>query len=111
KFQAADAQALLNDPWWGQSFVGSGPYRLDRWEPGSSIAASGFANFVDGPPKINQLRLVFLTDPNAAVAALRSGDVHLVGEDSIGFEQGNLLRKEWEPSGQGSVLLTPNKTR
>ncbi len=111
KFQAGDVQGFLNDPWWTQSFVGAGPYRLDRWEPGAFISATAFPGWIEGPAKIPQLRIVFMGDPNTAVAGLQSGDAHLIGEESIGFEQGNLLRKEWEASGQGVVMLTPNKTR
>lgn len=111
RFNRGDVQSFLNDPWWTNDFVGSGPYQLERWEPGSFIQGSGFAGFVDGPPKINQIKMVFFGDPNTAVASLLAGDTHLIGEGSIGFEQGNLLKKQWEVAGAGVVLLTPNKTR
>lgn len=111
KFRASDAQAFLNDPYWTTGFVGSGPYRLDRWEPGSFIQGSGFSSFVEGAPRIDQLKLVFLGDPNAAVANLLSGEIHLAAEDSIGFEQAAVLRNQWESTQRGVVLLTPNKSR
>jgi peptide/nickel transport system substrate-binding protein len=111
KFRAGDVQAFLNDPYWTSQFVGSGPYRLDRWEPGSFIQASSFSGFVEGPPKIDQIRLVFVGDPNAAVANLLAGEIHLAAEDSIGFEQAAVLKQQWDAAGGGVVVLTPNKAR
>jgi len=111
KYRAGDVQAFLNDPYWTSQFVGSGPYRLDRWEPGAFIQASAFDGFVEGRPAIGQLKLVFLPDPSAAVASLLSGEVHVAAEDAIGFEQGAVLKKQWESTGAGTVILTPNKSR
>lgn len=111
KYRAGDVQAFLNDPYWTTQFVGSGPYRLDRWEPGAFIQASAFDSFIEGRPQIEQLKLVFLPDPSAAVASLLAGDVHVAAEDAIGFEQGSVLKKQWESRGAGVVLLTPNKSR
>jgi peptide/nickel transport system substrate-binding protein len=111
KFRAGDAQAFVNDAYWTTQFVGAGPYRVDHWEPGAFIQGSGFAGFVEGAPRIPQVRLVFLGDPNAAVANLLGGEVHLVAEEAIGFEQASVLKKAWETSGAGVVLLTPNKGR
>ena len=34
------AQALINNPYWTTGYVGLGPYRLDRWEPGAFLEAS-----------------------------------------------------------------------
>lgn len=111
KFRAGDVQAFTNDAYWTTQFVGAGPYRVDRWEPGAFIQGSAFTRFVEGTPRIGQVRLVFLSDPNAAVANLLAGQVHLVAEDAIGFEQAIVLKKQWETSGAGMVLLTPNKAR
>jgi peptide/nickel transport system substrate-binding protein len=111
KFRAGDAQAFVNDAYWTTQFVGAGPYRVDHWEPGAYIQGSGFAGFVEGAPRIPLVRLVFLGDPNAAVANLLGGEVHLVAEEAIGFEQASVLKKAWETTGAGIVLLTPNKGR
>lgn len=111
KFRAGDVQAFTNDAYWTTQFVGAGPYKVDRWEPGAFIAGSAYAGFVEGAPRIQQIRLVFLGDPNAAVANLLAGEIHIAAEDAIGFDQGIVLKKQWEASGAGMVLLTPNKAR
>ncbi len=111
KFRAGDVQAFLNDPYWTSQFVGSGPYRLERWEPGAFILARAFDRFVEGKPQIEQIKLVFLGDPSAVVASLLAGDVHVAGDEAIGYEQGAVLKKQWESRGAGVVILTPNKSR
>jgi ABC-type transport system substrate-binding protein len=111
KYRAGDLQAFLADPYWSTAFVGSGAYRLDRWERGAFIEASAFDGFVEGRPQIGRLKWIFLNDENAAVASLLSGDVHVAASESISLEQGSLLRKQWEGSGAGEVILAPNKSR
>ncbi|MEA2640584.1 MAG: peptide/nickel transport system substrate-binding protein, partial [Chloroflexota bacterium] len=84
---------------------------IDRWEPGAFIQASAFDNYVAGRPSIAQLKLVFLADPNAAVAALLAGDVDAAVDSAISFEQGAVLSKQWASSGAGEVVLTQSQAR
>src|SRR4030095_10746083 len=63
--------------YWTTEFVGLGPYRLDRWEPGAFIEGSAFAGYVHGKPRIERLQMVWVPDPNAAVANLLADSVHL----------------------------------
>src|SRR5205823_5353562 len=53
----------------------------------------------------------FMGDPSAVVASLLAGDVHVAGDEAIGFEQGVVLKQEWASRGDGVVILTPNKSR
>src|SRR5205823_5205591 len=32
-----DKEAFINGPHWREQFVGSGPYRLERWDPGNEM--------------------------------------------------------------------------
>src|SRR5581483_8299012 len=84
---------------------------LDRWEPGSFVLASAFDNFVEGRPRISQIKLVFSSDVSAALASMLAGEFHLVADQAISFQQGMILKQQWDTSGAGTVLLTPNKTR
>src|SRR5262249_15315872 len=64
------ADAWLTMPFWTRDYVGSGAFKLDRWEPGTAIEASAFDGYVFGRPKIDRLRVVFMQDPNAVAANL-----------------------------------------
>src|SRR5205814_6963923 len=50
--------------YWTTEFVSTGPFKLDRWEPGAFIEASGFDAHALGRPKIDRLRLIFMNDAN-----------------------------------------------
>jgi len=94
-FQTANADTFSANPFWTQQFVGAGPFRLDGWAPGASIEASAFDRHVLGKPKIGRVRITFISDPNTALANLLAGEVHFAADDSIRFEQGLTLQKDW----------------
>jgi peptide/nickel transport system substrate-binding protein len=109
-FQEADPDAFMAHPFWTGEYVGAGPFRMEKWEPGASIEGVAFDRHVLGTAKISRVRLVFLGDPNATVANMLAGEVHFSADDSIRFQQGVTLRQQWGSSG-GSVLVKPNLWR
>jgi peptide/nickel transport system substrate-binding protein len=109
--QSATPEAFEAHPYWTQQFVGAGPFKLDRWEPGAFIEGSAFDRHVLGVPKIARLKMIFLPDPNTALANLLSGEVHFSADDSIRFEQGLTLQREWASRNGGSVLVKPSLWR
>jgi peptide/nickel transport system substrate-binding protein len=81
-------------PFWTTEYVGLGPWKLDRREPGSFFEGSAFDRFVFGRPKIDRIRVQYQIDPNIVVATMLAGDGHLTdsallhGEDGVTLEQG-----------------------
>jgi peptide/nickel transport system substrate-binding protein len=56
--------------------VGTGPYKLEAWNKGSSVVLSKWEGFRNpGAIKIRRATFRFITDPAAQVAALLAGDV------------------------------------
>ena len=56
--------------------IGTGPYKLGEWVRGDRIALVKNGDYhVKGLPKIDRVTYRFITDPNAALAALKAGDV------------------------------------
>src|SRR5262249_2032022 len=55
-----------------------GPYRPPTLSVGQELNAEAFAEHWDGPPPLGKLSVRLVTDANARVLALRSGDVDLV---------------------------------
>ena len=105
------SESFINHPFWNKEYVGLGPYRLERWEPGAFIEGVAFDKHVWGRPRVERLTVRFIPDENAALANLLSGSVHLVSDRSIRFEQGTVLRREWAANNGGVVLLTPTMGR
>jgi peptide/nickel transport system substrate-binding protein len=98
-------------PFWTREYVGVGPYRLNRWEPGAFIEATAYEGHVLGRPKIERIRITFIADPNVALANLLAGDVHLAADTSIRFQQGLILQRDWVPQQQGAVVVKPDLWR
>jgi len=56
--------------------VGTGPFRFGEWVRGDRIQLVRNADYhVKGLPKVERVTFRFIADPNAALAALKAGDV------------------------------------
>src|SRR5581483_8705191 len=110
-FQPDQTEAFANDSFWTQDYVGIGPYRLARWEPGAYIEGEAFAGHVLGKPKIDKIRLDFSSDSRAVLARILSGDVQMTDGTSIGFPEVSVLQQEWIPQGKGNVIVHQNQWR
>ncbi len=106
-FQQLDPQAFAGLPFWTTEYVGLGPYRIERWEPGSFIEGVAFDRHALGRPKIDRMRVVFIGDPNTALANLLSGEAHYVSESIFYTEEGLTLEQQWGPTNGGTVLYSP----
>jgi peptide/nickel transport system substrate-binding protein len=103
---SAARETLMNHPYWSTGFVGAGPYRLDRWTPGTEIAGSAFAGHALGRPQIDRMVIRFMGDENAIAANILAEEVQYVGSYSLGFEYAAVLQREWGTSHRGIVPFT-----
>ncbi|HXU87968.1 MAG TPA: ABC transporter substrate-binding protein [Methylomirabilota bacterium] len=56
--------------------IGTGPFTVADWVRGDRIVLKRFPDYhVKGLPKLDQVTYRFIPDPNAALAALKSGDI------------------------------------
>jgi len=55
--------------------LGGGPFRLETYEPGRSVALLRHDGHVPEPASLERIRMVVLRDPAVAATALRAGDV------------------------------------
>jgi len=109
-FEELDPVAFSGLPFWGGEYVGLGAFRMERWEPGSFIEARAFDNYVLGKPKIERLRMVFIPDPNTALANVLANEVHYVGEYVFSDEHAATLEQQWGNMG-GTILYAPTALR
>jgi peptide/nickel transport system substrate-binding protein len=100
--------AFMADPFWTSGYVGAGPYRLDRWDPGVQLEGTAFAGHVRGVPKINKLVVRIFLDENQILATvLTGGQIDYACCNTLRFQQFVTLKREWEPSGQGKAVAIP----
>jgi peptide/nickel transport system substrate-binding protein len=110
-FERGDPDGFANRPYWTSEYVHLGAYRVVRWEPGAFIEAAAFAQHALGAPKIERLKILWAPDPNVAVANLMAGEVHFAVDQSVSFDGALLLKRAWETSKAGDILLTPASVR
>jgi peptide/nickel transport system substrate-binding protein len=82
-------------PYWTQSFVGTGPFRLKEWVAGSHIVLQANPSYLLGRPKIDELEVKFVPDMNVLFASLLAGTVELTLGRGLALEQAAQLRGQW----------------
>src|SRR5262249_40241829 len=110
-FREQDPLAFPALAFWTTEYVGLGPYRVESWDPGSSIGGVAFDGFVFGRPKIDRIRVVFIADPQTALSNLLAGEVHYVGTLIFTATEGETLEQRWAQSRAGRVLYSPTGFR
>jgi ABC-type transport system substrate-binding protein len=82
-----------------------GPYRLVSWEKGQRMVFEPNPHYYKGEPKIKNVIIQFFSDTNAAVAQLLTGDVDVVGTESLGA--GAELERVFRAGNEGKIQFFP----
>lgn len=98
------ADRFLAAPYWSDEFVGAGPYRLHEFVRDSHIVLDAFDRYVLGRPKIDQIEVRFVPDPNTLTANVLAGQIDLTLGTAVSVEQGWQIRQRW---GDGQMLVAP----
>lgn len=78
---AAEWQTLpeiIEDP------LSSGPYVLESWEKGQSMTFTANPNYYKGEPAVKTVVIKFIADTQQAVAQLLTGEVDVLGSETLG---------------------------
>jgi peptide/nickel transport system substrate-binding protein len=111
-YESSSAEAFMADAFWSSpDYVGTGPYRLMRWDAGTQLVFQAFDQYVLGRPKIDEVIFRIIGDPNTVVANLLSGETHVAVNIALGQQAGATVRDQWAASGEGTVLAVPTRFR
>ncbi len=103
-FRQDSPDAVAGHPFWTTEYLGLGPYRIERWEPGAQIDAVAFPGHVLGAPRIDRIVIRFVSDENTALTNLLAESVHMVADRAIRDEHAQILNREWSANKKGVVL-------
>jgi len=92
---SANKGEFLQHPHWAEQFVGTGPFRVTRWIPGSSVRLQAFDQYVLGRPNIDEIEVRFIPDPAAMLAGVRAGEVQFVMGWGVSAEEAAQMRDQW----------------
>jgi peptide/nickel transport system substrate-binding protein len=90
-----DKTTFTENPYFNVGFVGAGPYRLQEFVGGSHLLLRAYDDYVLGRPKIDEIEVKFIPDPNVLVANVLAGSVELSLGRGISLEQAAQVRDTW----------------
>ncbi|MBI4212944.1 MAG: hypothetical protein HY534_01425, partial [Chloroflexi bacterium] len=86
-------------------FVGAGPFKLMRWEPGSHLEFERFEGYYRGPAKISSVTIRIIPDANTMAANILAEAVDVVLPAGIDVETAMEIRQRWQQQGTGHQVL------
>src|SRR5438093_2719086 len=102
-------EVFLARPFWTVDYVGAGPYRLTRWEPGAQLEGEAFSGHVLGRPKIDRLVVRVIPDENSVLTVvLAGGQLDYTNFQTLKADHLPILRRDWEAAGKGAVAPVKN---
>lgn len=87
--------AFTELPYWTEGFIGTGPYRVRQWVRDSHLLLDANDRYTLGRPKIDEIEVKFIPDPNALMANILAGQVELTLGRNLGLEQALEVRDQW----------------
>jgi peptide/nickel transport system substrate-binding protein len=90
-----DKADFLDQPYWTSDFVGTGPFRVREFVRGSHMALQAYDQFVQGRPKVDDVLVKFIQDPNTLIANLLAGEVQVTVGRGLNLEQGLQVAGQW----------------
>ncbi len=101
----AARDSFLNNPYWTMEYIAAGPFRLERWEPGSHFEGAAFDGHALGRPRIDRIFVRIVTDENITLTLVLADQVHYTAVASLRFEHVLVLRRDWAATNKGVLLL------
>jgi peptide/nickel transport system substrate-binding protein len=99
--EPAAREPFIQLPYWSTEYIGAGPFRLVRWEPGSHYEAAAHAGHALGRPRIDRLYIRFFGDENTVLSNMLAGTLDYAPYLSMRLEHAVTLKREWDVNGQG----------
>jgi peptide/nickel transport system substrate-binding protein len=91
-----DSKATFTEsPYFNTEYVGLGPYRVQEFVGGSHVLLRAYDDYVLGRPKIDEIEVKFISDPNVLVANVLAGSVEVTLGRGISLEQAAQVRDQW----------------
>lgn len=109
---------LLDLPYWTTDFVGAGAFRVREFARNSHMVLRANDQYVLGRPKVDEIVIRFISDPNTLIANLLAGEVQMTMGRGLNLEQALQVAGQWSEGRMESKpanwiahypqLLTPN---
>jgi len=92
----ADKANFVNQPFWTTDYVGAGPFKMHEFVRDSHMMLDAFDGYALGRPKLDQIEIRFLQDPNVMIANVLSNEVELTIGRGFNLEQVLQVSTMWQ---------------
>lgn len=90
-----DKGSVAQHTYWTTTFVGLGPFKVREFERSSHMVLEAFDGFVLGRPRVGEIEIKFLPDPNALSANLLAGAVEVTIGQNLNLETALQVAAQW----------------
>lgn len=90
-----DRASLTQLSYWAEDFVGTGPFKLLSWTRGSHLVLQANDHYLPWRPRIDELEVRFIPDPNTLMANVLAGEVAVTMGRGLALEQALAMREQW----------------
>ena len=89
-----DKATFFTRPYWNVEFVGAGPYKLREWVQDSKIIVTANDDYVLGRPRVDEIEVRFIPDPNVLMANVLAGVELTIGR-GLSIDQSVQVVNQW----------------
>jgi len=91
-----DKARFVELPYWSADFVGSGPFKVKDWNPGTQLILSANDAFVLGRPRIDELVIKIMPDLRTIIANVLAGEADMTLGRGLSFQTGVDAASRWQ---------------
>jgi peptide/nickel transport system substrate-binding protein len=110
KYETSKDQFALGAEW-TTDYVGNGPFRVERWDPGSALVARAHGGWFLGAPKLETIEIRFINDPNTLLVNLMGGEVDMTTSPAVRGSEAAYAHDQWVARGEGYVKTWATRLR
>lgn len=98
---AADPATVLDNPYWTSAFIGTGPFKLESYQPNTQIVLTAYDHYFLGRPLLDRVTVLMIPDNSTMAANLLAGTVELTMDQTLTLDQALAIRDAF----QGAINL------
>jgi peptide/nickel transport system substrate-binding protein len=91
----AEKGRFVELPYWTESFIGTGPFKVHEWVRSSHIVLRANDEYVLGRPRIDEVEIKFIPDANTMIANILAGTVELTMGRGFSVDSAAELQDQW----------------
>jgi peptide/nickel transport system substrate-binding protein len=105
-YRSGDTTRIMESPQWTTQFVGSGPFKIVRWDISQEIEMEAFDDYFLGRPRIDRIIWKHIFDVNTMLSNVLSNGVDAALRQAFTVDTGLVAKEQWEARGEGQVIFT-----